>query len=152
MTASLGNIKQDGQYGIEQNNRQARSRANASGILVFGVKWVRDFPGLEGGGETGQRRASQVAPMVKSPPANTGDRRDAGSTPGSGRSPGGGHGNPPQCSCLENPMDRGAWRATVHGAAKSWTRLNDFTSLHFTWQPPSKNLCQIGRASCRERV
>ena len=45
--------------------------------------------------------------------------------PGSGRSPGGGHGNPLQCSCLENPMDRGAWRATVHGVAKSRTQLND---------------------------
>ena len=54
---------------------------------------------------------------------NAGDAGDAGSIPGSGRSPGGGHGNPPQYSCLENPMDRGAWRATVHGMAKSQTRL-----------------------------
>ena len=45
--------------------------------------------------------------------------------PGLGRSPGGGHGNPFQYSCLENPMDRGAWRAIAHGAAKSWTRLSD---------------------------
>ena len=45
--------------------------------------------------------------------------------PGSGRSPGGGHGNPHQYSCLENPMDRGAWRATVHGVTKNRTRLND---------------------------
>ena len=43
--------------------------------------------------------------------------------PGSGRSPGGGHGNPLQYSCLENPIDRGAWQATIHGAMKSWTRL-----------------------------
>ena len=55
--------------------------------------------------------------------------RDMGSIPGLGRSPGGGHGNPPQFSCLENPMDRGAWRATVHGVSKSRTRLSDFTSL-----------------------
>ena len=48
--------------------------------------------------------------------------------PGSGRSPGGGNGNPLQYSCLENPMDGGAWRATVHGVAKSRTRLSDFTS------------------------
>ena len=61
--------------------------------------------------------------MVKNPPANAGDIRDSGSIPGSGRSPGGGHGNPLQCSCLENPMDRQAWRATVHRVAKSWTRL-----------------------------
>ena len=51
--------------------------------------------------------------VVKNPPANAGDIRDAGSTPGSGRSPGEGNGNPLQASCLENPMDRGAWRATV---------------------------------------
>ena len=50
---------------------------------------------------------------------------DLGSIPGSGRSPGGGNGNPLQYSCLENSMDRGAWRATVHGVAKSWTQLSD---------------------------
>ena len=49
------------------------------------------------------------------------DIGDSDSIPGSGRSPGGGHGNPLQCSCLENPMDRGAWRATVHGVSKSQT-------------------------------
>ena len=52
---------------------------------------------------------------------------DLGSIPGSGRSPGEGNGNPLQYSCLENPMDRGAWWATVHGVAKSRTRLSDFT-------------------------
>ena len=59
--------------------------------------------------------------MVKNPPANAGDARDEGSIPGSGRSPGGGNGNPLQYSCLENPMDRGAWWATVHGVSKSQT-------------------------------
>ena len=52
---------------------------------------------------------------------------DSGSIPGSGRSPGEGNGNPLQYSCLENPMDGGAWWATVHGVSKSWTRLSDFT-------------------------
>ena len=66
-------------------------------------------------------RASQVALVVKNPPANVGDAKDAGSIPGSGRSPGGGHGNPPQYSCPENPMDRKAWRTIVHGVAKSQT-------------------------------
>ena len=61
--------------------------------------------------------------MTKNLSANTGDIRDVGSIPGSGRFPGGGHGNPPQYSCLENSMDRGAWWATVHGAAQSRTRL-----------------------------
>ena len=58
--------------------------------------------------------ASQVAPVVKNPPANAGDIRDSDSIPGLGRSPGGGQGNPLQSSCLENPMDRGAWWATEH--------------------------------------
>ena len=61
--------------------------------------------------------------VVKNPPANAGDSRDVGSIPGSRRSPGGGHGNPLQYSRLENPMDRGAWRATVHGVTKSQTQL-----------------------------
>ena len=56
--------------------------------------------------------------MVKNPPASAGDVRDAGSTPGSGRFPGGGHDNPLQYSCLENPMDRGAWWATVRGVTE----------------------------------
>ena len=53
---------------------------------------------------------------------------DQGSIPGSGRSPGGGNGNPLQYSCLENPMDRGAWWATVHGVTKSQTRLSGYTT------------------------
>ena len=61
--------------------------------------------------------------VVKNPPANTGELRDTGLIPGLGRSPGGRHGNPLQHSCLENPMDRGAWRAAVHRVAKSRTRL-----------------------------
>ena len=61
--------------------------------------------------------------MVKNLPANTGDIRDTGSIPGSGRSPGGGHCNPLQYSCLENPMDRGAWWAVVHRFSKSQTQL-----------------------------
>ena len=67
--------------------------------------------------------ASQVALMVKNPPANAGDIRDPGSIPGSGRSPRGGHGNLLQYSCLEIPMDRGAWQARVHRVAKCWTEL-----------------------------
>ena len=66
-----------------------------------------------------ERRASQVALMVKNLPADAGDIRDPGSVPESGKSPGGGHGNPLQYSCLENPMDRGAWWAVVHGVTKS---------------------------------
>ena len=59
--------------------------------------------------------SSQVVLVVKNPPANTGDIRDVGSIPGLGKSPGGGHGNPLQYSCLENSMDKGDWQVTVHG-------------------------------------
>ena len=61
---------------------------------------------------------SQVALLLKDLPASAGDTGVTGSIPGSGRSPGGGHGNPLQCSCLENPMDRGTWRVTVHWGCK----------------------------------
>ena len=60
-----------------------------------------------------------MALVVKNPPANAGDIRDTSSIPESGRSPGGGPGNPLQSSCLENPMDRGAWWAVVHGVTES---------------------------------
>ena len=63
--------------------------------------------------------------VVKNLPANAGDARDTSLIPGSGRSPGGEDGNPLQDSCLEKPMDRGAWWATVHGVVKSKTRLRD---------------------------
>ena len=64
--------------------------------------------------------------MIKNPPANAGD---AGSILESGRPPGGGNGNPLQCSCLENSRDKGAWQARVHGVTKSQTRLSDYRSL-----------------------
>ena len=68
-------------------------------------------------------RASQVVLVVKNPSATAGDIRDMGSIPEWERSPGGEHGNPLQHSCLGNPLDRGAWCATVHRAAKSQTQL-----------------------------
>ena len=86
--------------------------------------------------------ASQVALMVKDPPANEGDIRALSSIPGSERSPKGGHGNPLQYSCLENPMDRGAWWVIVHGVTKSWTQLKPLST-----QPlciSSKFCLQIG--------
>ena len=64
--------------------------------------------------------------MVKNLPANTGDAGNSGSVPGLGRSPGGRHGNPLQYSCLENPMDRGAWQATVFGEPKSQTQFSNW--------------------------
>ena len=73
--------------------------------------------------------AFQVALVVKKPLANAGDIRDSSLISGSARSPGGGHSNPLQYSCLENPMDRGAWWATVHGVTKSRTQLK-WLSMH----------------------
>jgi len=70
------------------------------------------------------KRASQV----KTLPANAGDIRDASSIPGWGRSPGGGHGSPLQYPCLEDPMDRGAWRVSVHGVARSRTQLKQVST------------------------
>ena len=69
--------------------------------------------------------------VVKNPPASAGDLRVPGLILRSGRSPGGGHGNPLQYSCLKDPMDRGAWQATVHRVAKSWARLKHL-STHAT--------------------
>ena len=68
--------------------------------------------------EAGFEGASQMALVVRNLPANAGDIKDKGSIPGSERSPGGGHGNPLQYSCLKNPVDRGAQQATVNGVAK----------------------------------
>ena len=65
----------------------------------------------------------QMAPVVKNLPASAGDMRDMGSIPGLGRSLGEGHSNPLQYSCLENPMDREAWRAAIHEDTKRQTQL-----------------------------
>ena len=75
------------------------------------------------------QKASQVALVVKNLPTNAGDVRGACLNPGLGSSPGGGHGNPLQYSCQENPMDRGVCWATVHEIAKSQTRLKRL-SMH----------------------
>ena len=73
------------------------------------------YPGFPGG------------TMVENPPANAGDATDVGPITGLASSPGGGHGNPLQYSCLRNPMDRGTWQATDHGVAKSRIRLSTHT-------------------------
>ena len=99
-------------------------------------------------------RASQVVLVAKNLPANAGDIRDAGSIPELGRSPGGRHGNPFWYSCLENPMDRGAWQATVHGVAKSWTRLKRLSPhahCHTVWffsGKARKHLCEEIKPLC----
>ena len=69
-----------------------------------------------------------MAVVVKNLPASAGDIRNVGLIPGSGKSPGGGHGNPLQYTCIENPMIRGAWRATVHRIVKSQTLLKQLST------------------------
>ena len=101
-------------------------------------------------GQTGSSRlwASQTA-VVKNPPANAGDTRDAESIFESRRFPGAGNGNPLQYSCLENPKDRGACRAAVHGVAKNRTRLNDRAhartqgTWHRAWSWGTLHDCEI---------
>ena len=75
-------------------------------------------------------RVSHVALVVKNLPINAEDTGDEGLIPGSGRSPGGGNGNPLKYSCLGNPMDRGAWWAIVHSVAKSQTQLSMHMYIH----------------------
>ena len=74
-----------------------------------------------------------MALVVKNPAASIGDERDSGLIAGSRRSPGEGSGNPLQNSCLENPMDRGAWQATVHRVARSWTQLKQLSIQAHTY-------------------
>ena len=85
---------------------------------------IHNFPG----GQGGEGGVCPDGSEVKASACNVGD---LGSIPGSGRSPGEGKGNPLQYSCLENPMDGGAWWATIHRVAKSRTQLSDFTFFHF---------------------
>ena len=90
--------------------------------LAACVILIRGFPCISG---------------VKNSPPKVGDAGDVGSIPRTGRSPGGGHGNSLQYSCLENSIDRGAWWATVHGVAKSWTRLSTQHATLFEFLAPS---------------
>ena len=73
-------------------------------------------------------RAPKVALVVKNPPANAGDIREAGLIPGLIRSPGGGNGSPLQHSCLVNPMNGEAWWATIHRVTQSWTRMKKLST------------------------
>ena len=82
--------------------------------------------------------ASQVAPVVENLPASAGNLREVGLIPGSGRSPGEGNGNPLQYTCLENPIERGAWWAAVQGVVKSRTRLS---MLMFLMRGLRENSC-----------
>ena len=119
-----------------------KEMATHSSIFAREIPWIEQLDGRQSMGSqkswtrwhdlaTKQHGVlTQGALVVKNPPSNAEDVGDAGSIPGLGRffSPGKGNGNPLQYSCLENPVDRGAWRATVHGAAKSRTWLKQFST------------------------
>ena len=151
-----------------------KEMATYSSTLTWKIPWMEEpcrlqSMGLQRVGHdwaislslTTETWASQVALVVKNPSANVGDVRDMGSNPGSGRSPGEGNGNPLQYSCLENPMDRGAWQATVYGMAQlgmtghlagTQQKPKAFPPAHFpgpsqhpTRQPPSFRPCCSSR-------
>ena len=94
------------------------------------------------------RAGTQVDLVIKNPPANAGDIRGPGSVPGSGRSPGEGNGNPLQYACLENPMVRGAWQATVHGVTKS----RKWLSTQGRHQPTHPLPCSTARSPTSSRI
>ena len=103
-------------------------------LLVFTWNWT----------DLCYSRVSQVALVVKNLPANAGDVKGTGSIPGSERFPGGGNGSPPQYSCVENPMDRGAWWATIHRVTKSRTRLKQL-SMYMSQSRWLKSHCSSSR-------
>ena len=112
-------LKKEGNPGISDNIDESWGLDAQWRQPVAGEHMLHDYTCMK----------SQMILVVKSPPANTGDTRDPGSIPGSGRSHGGGNGNPLQYSHLGNPMDRGAWWATIHGATKRETGLRDWAQV-----------------------
>ena len=127
---------------LGQEDLLEKEMATHSSILAWQIPWMEEPGGLQSLelqrsrhnlGHTQhmytQIGASQVTLVVKNLSANVGDMREAGSIPGSGRCPGIGHDNPLQYSCLENPIDRGAWEATVHRVTQSQSWLKQL-SMH----------------------
>ena len=117
----LGLIPGSGRSSEEGNGFQ-------SSILAWRIPWTEEPGRLQFIGSqattdqlTPSLWASEVVQVVKNPPADAGDKRDAGCISGSGRCPGGGQATHSSVSCLANPMDRGVWWTTVHGVAKSQT-------------------------------
>ena len=98
---------------IDAGKQHVLQRILENSVLISGAQVGTNFA-LQG-------TCGNVGPSGKEPASQCRRHRDIGSIPGSGRFPGGGHGNSLQYSCLENPMDRGAWRPIVHRVTKSWT-------------------------------
>ena len=108
--------------GLSSWSRRTGGGRGGAAALRFEAGWCTQGGAVRRNDRVRVALLPSVVLVVKNPPANAGDARDAGSMPGSTRAPGEGHGNPLQYPCLENPMDRGAWRATVHGVSKSPTK------------------------------
>ena len=114
---------------LGQEDLLEKQMATHSSILAWKIPWTEEPGRLSDFTFTFfftlcPNRAPQAALVVKNPPANAGDSRDPPSIPESGRCPEGGNGNSLQYSCLENSINRGAWRSTVRGVAKRWTWLS----------------------------
>ena len=108
--------------------------SHMSPALAGGFSFLHSLSSIFSDGHSDQCEVRmRASPWLSSKESacNAGATGDTGSIPGSGRSPGGGHGHPLQYSCLENPMDRAAWWATVHGVAKTWTRLKRLSTHTF---------------------
>ena len=118
----MGTAEEGSDLAFESKVREAANKRKYHSKLAFKAL-AEDFPG----------GPEKVARMVKNPPIDAGDIRDTDLFPESGRSPGGGHGNPLQYSCLENPMDRRAWWATVHRVAQSQTQLKRLSTRTHQW-------------------
>ena len=105
------------EFGVSRYKLSYIGRVNNK-VLIYSTGNYIQYP-VTSHNRKEHEKEYMVVQVVKSPPANAGDKRDAGLIPGSGRSPGGGQGKPLQYSCLENPMDRGACRAEVSRVTQS---------------------------------
>ena len=133
--ALLGHSMGKGQQGLISKLRAENDKVRTEKKVRLTSAW--SFPG---------------GPSGKEPTCPTGDLRHKGSIPGSGRYPRGGHDNPLQHSCLKSPMDRGAWRATVHGVAQSWTRLSDLARTENTRHRGVKYLPKVTKHKLELRL
>ena len=121
-------------WSLGQEDPLEKEMATHSSILAWRIPWTEEPGGLQ---STGSQRVGHdwvtllTYFVVRNLPINAGDVRDTDSIPGSGRSPGGGHGNIPPYSCLENPMDREAWWPAHQWGPKSWTWLKHL-SVHLS--------------------
>ena len=133
MVKRLPTMQETQVQSLGQEDPLEKEMATHSSILAWKIPWTEKPGTLQSMGSQRARHKWTISLTLMNSGSNgkasAYNARDPGSIPGSGRSPGKRNGNPLQYSCLENPMDGGAWLATVHEVAKSWTRLSNFPSL-----------------------